>query len=283
METQPYDRSRLRADCAGCFGLCCAALPFAKSADFAIDKAAGQPCPNLRPDFRCGIHAGLREQGFRGCTVYDCFGAGQRVSRLAAGGRDWREAPETAAALFDAFPAVWHLHELLWYIAEALTLEPAQAVHGQLADALAETERLAGLGPRELRELDIAAWRAHVNALLLQSSELVRAEARQRPKSRPGRRRTFERGADLIGAKLRNADLQGANLRGAYLIAADLRDADLRGADLIGADCRDADFAGADLSGALFLTQPQLQAAKGDDRTRLPSGFSRPAHWAAGR
>ncbi len=279
MNPQPYDRSGLRADCARCFGLCCAALPFARSADFAIDKAAGKPCPNLLADFRCGIHAGLREQGFRGCTVYDCFGAGQRVSQSTYGGRSWREAPEAAAAMFDVFPAVRHLHELLWYIAEAMTLRQAQTIHAQLADAFAETERLALMDAAALQALDVAAHRAGVNELLLQASELVRAEARQRPLSRPGRRRSFARGADLVGAKLRGADLQGANLRGAYLIAADLRGADLRGADLIGADCRDADLGGADLSASLFLTPMQLHGARGDAATRLPPGLDRPAHW----
>ena len=66
----------LRADCERCFGLCCVAPAFSASADFAIDKPAGHPCPHLRPDFRCGIHTDLRGRGFRGCAVYDCFGAG---------------------------------------------------------------------------------------------------------------------------------------------------------------------------------------------------------------
>ncbi|MGH3932564.1 MAG: hypothetical protein ACRDTF_21615, partial [Pseudonocardiaceae bacterium] len=67
------DRERfdLRADCERCFGLCCVALTFSVSADFAIDKDAGQPCPNLQSDFRCGIHTRLRKQGFPGCAVYD--------------------------------------------------------------------------------------------------------------------------------------------------------------------------------------------------------------------
>ena len=43
----------LRADCGSCFGLCCVALPFAASADFAVDKAAGQPCANLRLTVVC--------------------------------------------------------------------------------------------------------------------------------------------------------------------------------------------------------------------------------------
>ncbi|MGH3324354.1 MAG: pentapeptide repeat-containing protein, partial [Streptomyces sp.] len=68
-------------------------------------------------------------------------------------------------------------------------------------------------------------------------------------------------------------------LRGARLVAADLRNADLRAADLIGADFRDADLSGADLTGSIFLTQPQLDAAKGDATTRIPGGLQRPAHW----
>ena len=55
-------RTRLRADCTRCAGLCCVAPAFAASADFAIDKPAGHACPNLRDDDRCGIHAQLRER-----------------------------------------------------------------------------------------------------------------------------------------------------------------------------------------------------------------------------
>src|SRR4051794_16389300 len=103
----------LKADCESCFGLCCVALPFAASADFAIDKDAGRPCPNLEADFRCGIHRDLRERGFPGCTVYDCFGAGQKVSQVTFAGQDWRRAPETATRMFAVFPVVRQLHELL--------------------------------------------------------------------------------------------------------------------------------------------------------------------------
>ncbi len=90
--------SELRGDCANCFGLCCVAPPFAASADFAINKDAGQPCPNLQPDFRCGIHARLRERGFRGCVVFDCFGAGQKDSPLTFSGQDWATGPGQRAA-----------------------------------------------------------------------------------------------------------------------------------------------------------------------------------------
>ncbi|MEV6929298.1 pentapeptide repeat-containing protein [Dactylosporangium sp. NPDC051485] len=111
--------AELRADCSRCFGLCCVAPTFARSSDFAIDKPAGQPCPNLGDTFRCGIHTRLRERGFAGCTVYDCFGAGQHVAQVVYEGRDWRGDPASAPRMFDVFAAVRILHELLWYLTEA--------------------------------------------------------------------------------------------------------------------------------------------------------------------
>ncbi|MEU1852365.1 pentapeptide repeat-containing protein [Streptomyces sp. NPDC019990] len=267
-------RAELRGDCERCFGLCCVALPFAASTDFAVGKDAGTPCRNLQEGHRCGIHARLRQKGFTGCTVYDCFGAGQRVSQVTFGGRDWRRGtPEHARRMFDVFPVVRQLHELLWYLTEALALPAARPVHAGLRTALEKTEELAGRTPEELAELDVAAHRREVNVLLLRTSELARAGVKGRRKDR--------RGADLMGARLKGADLRGANLRGAYLIAADLTGADLRGADLIGADLRDADLTDADLTGAFFLTQPQLNAARGNVATRLPESVTRPGHWTA--
>jgi uncharacterized protein YjbI with pentapeptide repeats len=210
------DSSDLRADCAHCFALCCVALPFAASADFAITKSAGEPCTHLQADFRCGIHDRLRERGFPGCTAYDCFGAGQKVSQVTLGGRDWRTAPQTATQMFAAFPVVRQLHELLWYVTEALVRPAADSLEVALREALDATEHLTRLPPDELLALDVAAHRQSVNTLLLAASELVRAEG--------GRAAAQHRGADLMGARLRGADLRGADLRGAYLIGADLRE-----------------------------------------------------------
>ncbi|MEU6371401.1 pentapeptide repeat-containing protein [Streptomyces sp. NPDC046931] len=274
MHATPAGPSDLRADCSRCFALCCVALPFARSADFAIDKDAGTACRNLRDDFRCGVHTQLRQRGFSGCTVYDCFGAGQKVSQVTFGGQDWRSGrPEHARRMFDVFPVVRQLHELLWYVTEALTLPAARPVHADLRRMLEKTERLTRQTPEELGRLDVAAHRQEVNVLLLRASDLVRSGAGRRTKDR--------RGADLIGARLRGADLRGASLRGAYLIAADLTGADLRDVDLIGADLRDADLTDADLTGALFVTQPQINAARGSAGTRLPASVARPGHWTA--
>lgn len=266
-------RPDLRADCGRCAGLCCVAPALAASADFAIDKPAGQPCHYLRPDFRCGIHDRLRSEGFPGCAVYDCFGAGQRVVQVTFGGRSWRGDPELAGRMFAAFAVLRQLHELLWHLAEALSMPAAGAVHAELAGALAATDRMAGEDEDALLAQDVSTHRREANALLLRASELVRAAG--------GWRCPDHRGVDLIGKDLRRADLRGANLRGAYLIGADLRGADLNLADLTGADIRGADLRGADLTGSIFLTQAQLDAARGDRATRVPPALTPPGHWTA--
>jgi uncharacterized protein YjbI with pentapeptide repeats len=261
----------LRADCARCFGLCCVAPAFSASADFAIDKEAGQACPNLGTGFRCSIHGRLRQRGFPGCAAYDCFGAGQKVAQVTFGGQDWRRAPEIAEQMFKVFTIMRQLHELLWYLNEALALPPARPLHRELTLAFEETERLTRDRPGALAALDVNARRRDVNALLLRASELARAAA--------GRRGADLRGADLTGRDLRGADLRGASLRGACLIGADLAGADLRLADLTGADLRGADLGGADLTTSIFLAQSQIDAAKGDPGTRLPPSLASPAHW----
>ncbi|SHN43462.1 pentapeptide repeat-containing protein [Cryptosporangium aurantiacum] len=305
----------LRPDCANCFALCCVALPFARSADFAVDKTAGTPCANLTPDHRCGIHGRLRPSGFTGCTVFDCLGAGQRVSQHTFGGRSWRDAPETAGPMFAVFAVLRQLHELRWYLEEALALPAAAPLHPELAAAAERVRTLADGTPEELLALDVDALRAAAVPLLREASRRTRATAvpgNRLPRNRrsgrgsapspaanrntaanrspaPSRRAAATgaagpagaelAGADLIGARLAGAALRGADLRGAYLIGAALRGADLRQADLLGADLRDADLSGANLTGALYLVPAQLAAARGDRTTRIPAHLDRPSHW----
>lgn len=188
----------LRADCARCVGLCCVAPAFARSADFALDKPAGAPCPNLRPDFGCDIHDDLRPRGFAGCTVFDCLGAGPRVTRAFAG-RDWRSDPSVAGPMFDAFSTARQVHELLFHLDEARVRAPDPAVDDELT-------RLSVAPVEDWAAGDVAATRERVGELLGRASERVRAAA--------GGRTRDHRRADLAGARLRRADLHGATLRG---------------------------------------------------------------------
>lgn len=267
----PDPRDHLRADCSRCQALCCVAPAFAASADFALDKPAGRPCPKLRDDFGCGIHDRLRDKGFPGCDVFDCFGAGQQVVQVTFAQRNWRESTPLASSMFATFDVMRQLHEMLWYLAESQTLLEPGALLDEVDAAQRDIVLLTQAAADELAAVDGPGLRRTTGGLLAKVSETVRAG---RPRHGPDRQ-----GADLIQANLRGADLRGTSLRGAYLLGADLRGADLRKADLLGADLRAADISGTDLTESVFLTQPQVQAARGDSATALPRGLTRPRHW----
>jgi hypothetical protein len=295
-------REDLGADCARCFGLCCVALAFARTADFPVDKPAGEPCVNLDADDGCVVHGRLREVGYKGCTVFDCFGAGQKVSQRTFGGRSWRDDPATREAMFAVFPVVRRLHELLWYLDEAITMVAAARDPAPWAASFERVRRLSDGEPAALAALDVDAEYAAARDLLVEASEVARSVRGGRPGRRGGRGGrespgprgprgprggvrvsgvVVGPGSDLSGARLAGADLDGLTLRGSLAIAADLRGATLRRCDVLGVDLRDADLGGADLATAIYLTQMQVNSARGDDRTRLPDGFERPRHWVA--
>lgn len=256
--------SAYRSDCSRCAGLCCVALSFTRSADFPEDKAAGEPCRHLGPDFGCGIHDRLRDRGYAGCTVFECSGAGQQVTQVTFGGTDWHTEPDLRQSMFDVFGVMRQLHEMLALLEEA----GWRGTSTELAEVTARVSAAAGGTADQVLATDVPALRAVVGDALRQVSAEVRRPAG-----------AALSGADLVGRDLRRRDLRRADLRGALLVAADLRGVDLADADLLGADLRDAAAAGADLSQALFLGQSQVNALRGDATTRLPEGLARPAHW----
>ena len=264
----------LKSDCNNCFGLCCVALPYAKSADFPFNKDGGEPCRNLCSDNRCNIHDQLREKGFSGCVSYECFGAGQHVSKTIYDGGDWRNKSERAIEMFAVFPLVQQLHEMLWYLNQALSLRETQSFHSSLQNIYEETLKLTEKAPEEILKLDIVAHRSKVNVLLLKTSEVFREDLIKKNK-----KKRIKNGLDYLGANLIGADLQGCSFRGTLMIAANLSHADLRKADFIGADLRDADLSNANLTGAIFLTQSQMNSAKGNIHTKIPNFLEKPDHW----
>lgn len=288
--------TELRPDCSRCAGLCCVALPFSRGADFPVDKPGGVPCGNLLIDDRCGIHDRMAETGWRGCVTFDCFGAGQRVMQETFRGRTWRDDPDPGlpARMFSVLPVVHQLHEMSYLLAQAISYAVAPDLTRRCRQLAAEVDALAGGTAQDLLALDVTAVRARVGPALRDVSVAVRragrsprhtnsrgsarADRRLRPgadgRSGTGADRRIRPGADLVRAALAGSDLRGADLRGVLLIAADLRDADLARADLLGADLRDADLRGARVAEALFVTPPQLAAARTDESTTRPPGVS---------
>ncbi|MEE2061877.1 pentapeptide repeat-containing protein [Rhodococcus artemisiae] len=257
-------RTELLGDCHSCVGLCCTVFGFSRSRDFATDKPAGTPCPHLASDFGCTIHDVLGPRGYRGCTVFDCFGAGQAVTARTPG--------HLTGAVF---PRMKQLHEMLWYLHEAAdrALDPDDVTDA--ADLAATITAFARLGASELLALDLDALHEQVRLLLVAVSDALRASYHSTGTPDP----RLHPGAELAGRSLRGRVLCGADLRGACLIGADLRSTDLNAVDLLGADLRDARLDGADLSSALYLTGPQIAAARGDRDTLLPHRVPVP-QWA---
>ena len=122
-------RLDLVADCGSCAAICCIALPFDASEDFAFDKPAEVACRHLR-DRLCAVHAERVERGLSGCTLYDCYGAGPRVTRAFGDARQGHEA----------FLVAREIHELLFLLTEAAKLCPQLA--GELADAIAALDAI---------------------------------------------------------------------------------------------------------------------------------------------
>jgi hypothetical protein len=107
-------------------------------------------------------------------SVFDCFGAGQHVTQVTFGGADWQGSPAIATSMFTVFAVMRQLKQLLWYVAEGLTLLPAGPLHDELYLAWEETERLTNAGPDELAVVNATAHRQEVGGLLERVSQVAR-------------------------------------------------------------------------------------------------------------
>jgi hypothetical protein len=199
------------------------------------------------------------------------------VSQVTFKGQSWREHPEIAKKMFEVYPVMEQIYEMIAFIAEALTYEVSESLRKKLKNQFKRLQSLTEMDADSLLALDITECRLPVNELLVETSEYVRRELST--KVFAIKKGENLRGVDWIGKKLTGKDLRTTDFRGAYLIAADLRSADLRGVNFIGADLRDANLSGANLSTSMFLTQMQINSAKGNNQTILPSHVQTPPHW----
>lgn len=270
---EPY-----KIDCEHCCGLCCVALYFSKTEGFPENKTAGKPCANLQNDYTCRIHSSLSKKGLKGCTAYDCFGAGQRIAGQLQERPDWKTIPpEDAKLIFDAYLTVMQLHQVLWYLTSALTLKLEKSEKEQLRTLIGEGQELAGSPLPALQKLNPAAFREKANRLLKNISN--KTAALLLPRGSADIEHKSDSSGLSIGKNLRQKNLTGKDFSMSLLIAADLERAELSGANFLGADMRDTNIKNTDLSRSLFLTQIQINAAKGNAGTVLPPYLSVPESW----
>lgn len=177
--------STLRGDCAQCAALCCVALAFDRSALFAYDKAAGEPCANLGAKGRCAIHAERAAKGFAGCEAYDCLGAGQAVTQGLFGGASWRDDPALLGPMMRAFAVMRPAHEALGLLRLARGMRLPQAERNRLAEALKRLEPEAGWTRADVASGRIERATAAAQACLRSLAPLFEAPGITRGGARP--------------------------------------------------------------------------------------------------
>lgn len=266
--TNIFDEFRIK--CNKCSGLCCTALYFSKYDGFPADKAAGIPCSYLDDCFRCSIHRELHSRHMKGCLVYDCCGAGQTVTSLY-GDENWKSNPPIAQEVFDVFVKTYYLQQILWHMSEVLTLLPAKSLWAEADSCIKELHLLLKSTPQIILDFDMEICRTKVNALLNKAWIMVKQQVGN-PKDTAGKK-------DFMGHNFKKSRLNGCDFSSALLIAANLEECDLTGCNFLGADMRDTNIQNADLSESIFLTQGQINAAKGNLNTRIPGHLIRPSEW----
>ncbi|MCJ2185372.1 hypothetical protein [Novosphingobium beihaiensis] len=147
-----------RADCTRCAALCCVAFALNDPEMFAVRKEAGEPCPNLNARGGCTIHGALADKGFRGCVLYDCLGAGPRVTQELFQGRSWQDDPALLGPMCDAFRVLTRAHKLLFLLREAGRLDLSPEDRLRLA-ALREAVDRAGTSFAAMAEIESEAHR----------------------------------------------------------------------------------------------------------------------------
>lgn len=258
---------KMKINCKDCCGLCCTALYFAKSEGFPHDKPAGIPCSHLCADYQCDIHGQLFLRKMKGCMAYDCFGAGQWVTQQLFKGNNLTAVNKEF--MFTVFIKVVQLHQMLWYLCEAAISIKDINVLDQINHQIQQLINILAEPVKEVAACDVDAIRHHVNQCLKQVCNIISTAYCTR----------HIKGHDAIGKKFNRADLSGHDYSMCLLMAADFKGCTLDQTNFLGADLRDADLRNTDLSHSCFLTQGQINSAKGNPATKLPIYLNMPDSW----
>lgn len=258
--------SELSIDCEKCSGLCCVALYCAKSDGFPSNKPAGKPCEYLLNDFRCAIHAELKERKMKGCLAYDCFGAGQKATQLYPQDVNWLTHPKQANEIFNVFHILFQLHHYLWYLLEAMKAVEDESKILEIERLIDEILRVTVLDPRGLIDYDPQEVKSSVDQILKEVSF----------KNHP---RGLKENKNYLGKNFKGMNLEKSDFTMALMIGANLGGCKLDGSNFLGADLRDAIIKNTNLSESLFLTQMQINSAIGNKQTILPIRLVRPTSW----
>lgn len=153
---------------------------------------------------------------------------------------------------------------------ESLIVSPAALLKNKIKTLLEENEHICNYEPSKILAFEMEDYRDRANAVLKQVCALLQESLSHKNKAYP---------SDFLGRNFANQDMSGLDLSTKLLIAAKFNRCNFDGTIFIGADLRDADLSDADLRKAVFLTQGQINSAKGNKSTKLPSYLDQPITW----
>jgi len=217
----------------------------------------------LMEDFSCDTHKKLAELNLKGCLTYDCFGAGQKVTKSIYQNIDWQKNPDMKDEIFKVFLIVTKLHQILWYLIQATTICDDSDLMSVFNQLIEENKEMTNMAPKEILKIEVKGYMDKANVALKKICMLEPGEVNK----------------DFIGHDFKKENLDGRDFTMSLLIGANLQGCSLSVTNFLGADMRGANIKDTNLSSSLFLTQMQINSARGNSATRIPANLTRPTYW----
>lgn len=245
----------LKIECQECLGICCTALYFSKIDGFYEDKKAGQDCINLDSQHRCKIYQELLVKNSKGCKIYDCFGAGQKVTQM------YLNRQVVDQEVCKIYLIMYQLYQMLWYLLQAKNYGQKQ-VNGSLQTI----QEIIQLSAKEILQTNIDTIIKEAKMALKKASDTLTAIDVTKKQT------YFQK--DLSFKNLDHKDFSMT-----IMIASNLEGSSLDKTNFLATDIRDTNIKNTDMSNCLFLTQGQINSAIGNQNTQLPSYLTKPETW----
>lgn len=258
------DKHNFKIDCSKCCGLCCSALFFSKVDGFPENKKAGIPCSNLQENFFCKIHNKLEETNLKGCIGYDCFGAGQYVTQNLYNGETWLTLKNKKDEIFNVFIIIYQLFQIRYYLEEGKNIIKSNNLINNIKDLILENNAFITLSPTDILKINLKDYRAKVNICLKEVHNNLNIKKLNKV---------------LYGKNFKLKNMNNLDLSMELLIGSNFDGCTFNETTFLGSDTRDANFSNANLSKAFFITQGQINSAKGNKNTRLPKDLDYPVTW----
>ncbi|MEG0457218.1 MAG: pentapeptide repeat-containing protein, partial [Oscillospiraceae bacterium] len=188
----------------------------------------------------------------KGCLAYDCFGAGQKTTQHFINNINWKQDTAKNHDIFQTFQIIFQLNQMQWYLLDAFLLISDNDLKTKIEDFIYENEKITNSGINEILNFNVEDYRFKINKILKQvcnTFSLYDYKNKQK---------------NYLGYDFKNENIIGKDFSMALLINANFENCILHNVNFLGADIRDSNLKNADLSHSVFLTQMQINSAKGN-------------------